>query len=83
MLGSFLLIMVLKTSAQVKISAKDAAKHIGDSVVITDKVFGGKAFSPSNMILLDIGGFNPNQLLTIMIPGTARAKFTGQPDADF
>lgn len=70
-------------SAQTMIAAKDAAKHIGDSVTVTDKVFGGKAFSPSNMTLLDIGGYNPNQLLTIMIPGADRAKFKGAPENDY
>lgn len=82
-LGIFSFIIIGKTSAQTQIAAKDAAKHIGDSVSITDKVFGGKLFTPSNMTLLDIGGYNPNQLLTIMIPGADRGKFKGQPEVDY
>lgn len=79
----FLLAAVFKTSAQTQIAAKDAAKHIGDNVSITDKVFGGKLFAPSNMTLLDIGGYNPNQALTVMIPGADRGKFKGQPEVDY
>ncbi len=74
---------IYSASAQTVIASKDAAKHIGDSVSITAKVFGGKLFSPSNMTLLDIGGYNPNQELTIMIPGTSREKFTGHPEVDY
>ncbi|GAB3922628.1 hypothetical protein [Mucilaginibacter myungsuensis] len=68
--------------AQTVIAAKDAAKHIGDSVKITAKIFSGKTFA-SNMTLLDIGGFNPNQELTLMIPADAKSKFKGDPATDF
>lgn len=82
-LGSFLTLVACSASAQTVILAKDAARHIGDSVTVTDKIFGGKLFSPSNLTLLDMGGYNPNQLLTIMIAGTDRAKFKGQPEVDY
>lgn len=68
--------------AQTKIAAKDAAKHIGDSVLVMAKVFGGKSFA-SNMVLLDVDGFNPNQILTLMIPADDRAKFKTDPVEDF
>jgi len=80
---AFVVVGAYAASAQTKIAAKDAAKHIGDSVSITGKVFGGKLFTPSNMTLLDIGGYNPNQALTIMIPGADRRKFKGQPEVDY
>lgn len=81
--GVFVVLGACAASAQTVITAKDAAKHIGDSVTVTDKVFGGKLFTPSNMTLLDIGGYNPNQLLTIMIAGADRGKFKGQPEVDY
>jgi len=68
--------------AQTKIAAKDAAKHIGDSVLVMAKIFSGKSFA-SNMVLLDVDGFNPNQVLTLMIPADDRAKFKGDPAADY
>jgi DNA/RNA endonuclease YhcR with UshA esterase domain len=35
------------------------------------------------MTLLDVGGYNPNQDLTIMIAGTDRSKFKGKPEEDY
>lgn len=74
---------MFKTWAQTTIPAKEAAKHIGETVTVTDKLFGGKLIANSNMTLLDIGGYNPNQALTIMIPGASRSKFKGAPEVDF
>lgn len=75
--------IAVKASAQTVIEAKDAGKHIGETVSITDKVYSGKYFDNSKMTLLDIGGYNPHQLLTLMIPGTNREKFKGNPETDF
>jgi len=74
---------IYSAKAQTVIASKDAAKHIGDSVTVTAKVFGGKLFTPSNMTLLDLGGENPNQDLTVMIGGLDRAKFSGAPEVDY
>ena len=73
---AFITTITCAAHAQKVIAARDAAKHIGDSVTITAKVFGGKAFA-SNMVLLDVGGYNPNQELTLMIPAAAKEKFKG------
>ncbi|GAB3915304.1 hypothetical protein [Mucilaginibacter boryungensis] len=80
---AFFTVMAGKVSAQTVIPAKDAAKHIGETVTITDKVFSGKYFENNKMTLLDIGGYNPNQLLTLMIPGADKAKFKGNPEVDY
>ena len=80
---AFFTVMAGKVSAQTVIPAKDAAKHIGETVTITDKVFSGKYFENNKMTLLDIGGYNPNQLLTLMIPGADKAKFRGNPEVDY
>lgn len=73
--------LVLSTSsavAQTQISAKDAAKHLGELVTICDKIYSTKLISGSNMILLNLGGFYPNQLLTVIIRNSDRAKFPGK-----
>jgi micrococcal nuclease len=69
-----------KVSAQIKIAAKDAAHHIGETVTITDKVYSTKLITQSNMTLLNLGGYYPNQTLTIMIPGADRENFKGLPE---
>ena len=69
-------------SAQTKITPKEASKHVGEDVVLTGKIFGSKFFANNNMTLLDVGGFNPNQDLTVMIAGADRSKFV-KPEDDF
>jgi hypothetical protein len=79
----FAAFFVYKTSAQTTIAVKNAAKHIGKTVTICDKVFSSAMLKPSNITQLDIGGYNPNQPLTIMIPAADRAKFKGKPEIDY
>jgi micrococcal nuclease len=76
-------LLIGKTSAQKTISAKNAAKYIGETVSVCDKVFSGKLLTASNITLLDLGGYNPNQALTIMIPAADRDKFHGKPEVDY
>jgi len=82
----FALILALfgyKASAQTPLTAKDAAKHINETVTITGKIFSSKLIASNNMTLLDVDGFNPNQDLTIMIEGANRSKFKGKPEEDY
>lgn len=79
---SFFVMVAGTCHAQNTIAAKDAKAHMGETVIITEKVFGGKLLS-SNMTLIDLGGRYPNQLLTIMIPPADRSKFVGQPETDW
>ncbi|MFI5162587.1 MAG: hypothetical protein ACHQHN_15015 [Sphingobacteriales bacterium] len=67
-------------SAQTKIAAKDASKHIGDTVTISDKIYSTKLIENTNMVLLDMGGSHPKQLLTIVIKGEDRNKFSNKPE---
>ena len=69
-------------SAQATIAAKDAGKHIGQTVKICDKVYNGKFISVSNTTLLYLGGDYPNQALTVVISGAGRGKFKGRPEVD-
>jgi nuclease S1 len=53
------------------IDSKDAAKHYGENVVISDKVYGYKDLG--SMVLVNIGGEYPDQLLTIVLRGDAKS----------
>jgi micrococcal nuclease len=79
-----LLLLVTGSTAfsQIKISASDASKHIGDSVTITAQVSGSKVFD-NGMTLLNIGGKFPNHLLTVMIPQKVKATFSFKPEVEF
>lgn len=67
-------------SAQKKIAAKEASKHIGDTVTIADKIYSTKLIENTNMVLLDVGGEHPNQYLTVVIKGEDRSKFNNKPE---
>lgn len=75
-------LLCLKVSAQTTIPAKDAAKYIGKTVTICDKVFSGKLLTPSNITLLYLGGNYPNQALTVIIKDADKNKFKGRPEVD-
>ncbi|WP_448701599.1 hypothetical protein ACFGVR_05240 [Mucilaginibacter sp. AW1-3] len=79
----FIAFAAIKTSAQTIIMAKDAAKHIGEDVTICDKVFGGKFLSGPSLTLLDLGGSHPNELLSLVIKGDDRKKFSTAPEDKF
>jgi len=51
------------------IAVEDAAKHIGENVNITAKVYSYKELG--NMTLVNLGAEYPDQLLTVVLKGTA------------
>lgn len=53
------------------INIEDAAKYIGESVSITAKVYSCKELA--NMTLVNLGAEYPNQLLTVVLRGDAKA----------
>jgi hypothetical protein len=77
------LLFVYKASAQPTVAVKNAAKHIGQTVKICNKVFSGKLETASNNALLFIGSDDPDKALTVMIPAAYRAKFKGKPEVDY
>jgi DNA/RNA endonuclease YhcR with UshA esterase domain len=81
-LAAFAALFAYKASAQTTVAVKNAAKHIGQTVKICDKVVDGKLITTSNITFLNIGD-NPNQQLTIMIPAADRTKFKGKPEVDY
>ena len=83
LINVFALLFAFTASAQKVISASDAAKHLNEKVTICEKVFSTKLITPSNMTFLDLGGFHPNQMLTVVIKGEDRSKFKDAPDEYF
>src|ERR1700748_511891 len=73
----------LKAFSQNAITAKDAAKHLNEKVVVCDQIYGGKFLSSSNLTLIDVGGSHPNELLTLIIKGDDRKKFKTPPEEAF
>ena len=74
-----------KVSSQNVIKIEDISKHIGDSVKICAKIYGGRFLnrlknSPTN---LEVGDDYPNQPLTIVIWGKDRANFEDQPEMTY
>lgn len=79
----FTLVLGYSASAQTKIPAKDAAKHLNETLMVCDKVYGTKLIEASGMVLMDLGGAHPNQLLTVVIKGEDRGKFKDKPEEYF
>ena len=71
--------------AQKEVKLEDLDKYVGDSVIVTGKVFGGRYFPNGEgaPTLLNIGAAYPNQLLTAVIFGEARKEFSGAPEKDY
>ena len=76
----FISLCGLMASAQTKIAAKDAAKHLNDSVTICDKIYSTKLIENTGMVLLDVGDSHPDQYLTIVIKGEDKTKFPANPE---
>lgn len=77
----FLTISFIQVNAQT-FTAEQAAKKVGDSLKVCDKVFGGRFFETSkdSPTLLNIGAAYPASPLTIMIPGEVRIKLGYAPE---
>ena len=63
-------------------TAEQAAKKVGDSIKVCDKIYGGRFFETSNgsPTLLNMGAAYPASPLTIMIPPDVRAKLGSAPE---
>jgi hypothetical protein len=70
--------------SQQTITPNDASKHIGETVKVCGKIFGGRYFETSNNAptLLNMGAAFPASPLTIMIPGNVRAKMGNAPEIE-
>ncbi len=76
------IITSFSVSAQTKITPDEAAKHIGDSVTVCGKIFGGRYFDKGDnkITLLNMGAAYPQSPLTIVIEEAGRKNFTIKPE---
>jgi hypothetical protein len=56
-------------------TAAEAAKHVGQIATVTDKVDGVHQSGRGN-IFLNLGGTNPNQIVTAFIPAASAVDFS-------
>ena len=56
-------------------TAAEAGKHVGEIATITDKVDGVHQSGRGN-IFLNLGGKNPNQIVTVFIPAASAGDFS-------
>jgi micrococcal nuclease len=82
-LSLFVALAITRCVAQTTIPVRNAAKHLGETVTVCEKVFSGRLLRASNTTLLDLGGDHPNQPLVVVIPGRDRNKFKGNPKLDY
>jgi micrococcal nuclease len=79
-----LLALVAYTSvySQKAIELKDAAHHIGDSVIVEGRIMDTRYFESASKApaLFNMGGKFPNQLLTLVIYGADRKNFKDAPE---
>lgn len=82
---SFLLLLSLNSYSQQQIKIDDVSKHIGDSVKIEAKIYGGKYLenSKGSPTFLNVGAKYPDALLTLVIWNDVRLKFSHQPIEQF
>jgi len=77
------LFVSLNAFSQTKIIAKEASRHLNEKVMVCDQVYGGKYLSGAHLTLIDVGGSHPDELLTLVIKGDDRKKFTSAPEDSF
>jgi hypothetical protein len=77
-----LLASTYTVSAQQTIKLEELSNFIGDSVIVSGKVFGGRYLSKSENAptFLNVGGDFPNQLLTLVVWGKDRSNFKMSPE---
>ena len=68
------LLITLAVAETTEYSAVEAAKHIGETATVTDKVERANQAKRGN-IFLNMGGKHPNETFTIFIPADAAPKF--------
>ncbi|QEC68367.1 hypothetical protein FRZ67_14040 [Panacibacter ginsenosidivorans] len=81
---SFIICFMLgmQSKAQQKITLAEINKHIGDSVTVCGKIFGGKFLdaAKNQPTFLNMGAAYPKQLLTIVIWCNTRKLFSYKPE---
>ena len=77
-----ILCTALTTFSQVEIKLEDVNRHVGDSVKVCGKVYGGIYLDRSNgtPTFLNVGVSYPNNPLTIVIWADVRKSFEAKPE---
>lgn len=77
-----ILLLAVVVHAQQEIKMDELAKHVGDSVTVCTKIYGGIFLdrSKDTPTLLNAGGKYPDAPLTVVIWADARAKFKEKPE---
>jgi hypothetical protein len=73
-------LLCITAQAQKEIKIEELADHVGDSVTVCAKVYGGIYLERSSLTLLNVGGAFPNSPLTVVIRQEARGKFKEAPE---
>ncbi len=84
-LASLAMLFTLTAAAQKEIKIDELDKHIGDSVTVCTKIYGGVFLdrSKGTPTLLNAGGTYPGSPLTVYIGTEARAQFKEAPEIFF
>lgn len=79
------LVLSFCVHGQNSIIAEEAANHIGQTLTVCGKVFGGRYLenSASKPTLLNVGGNFPNHHLTVLIRNEDRKNFTFKPEEKY
>jgi hypothetical protein len=79
------ILFAIAAHAQQPIKIEDLSKHIGDSVTVCTKIYGGIYLdrSKGTPTLLNAGGSYPNNPLTVLLWADARAQFKEAPEVFF
>jgi DNA/RNA endonuclease YhcR with UshA esterase domain len=71
-----------EATAQQKITLSEINQHIGDSITVCGKIFGGKFLdaAKNQPTFLNIGAAYPDQSLTVVIWNNTRKQFAYKPE---
>jgi len=76
------IVFSLTSFAQTEIKLEEVGKHVGDSVKVCGKIYGGIFLERSSgtPTFLNVGGLYPNNPLTIVIWADLRKQFEQKPE---
>ncbi len=79
---SFFCLLSISTLAQQEIKIEGVKSHVGDSIKVCTKIFGGKFLESAKgtPTFLNAGGDYPNAPLTLVIWADARKDFKNKPE---
>jgi hypothetical protein len=79
-----ILFAAFASHGQVKIKLEEVGQHIGDSVLVSGKIYSGRWLqgATGRPTLLNMGALYPHQLLTVVIWGKDRMSFDYAPDKE-